>query len=618
MIHSLIILTLFLVAILLVPLVCHKIHVPSLVGFILVGMVFGLCGLPISDDNPTIHLFGQLGMLYIMFQAGVEIDMNDFHQQRKQALLFGFLSFLFPFALGLLTSRWMGFAWTTSLLLGAMYGSHTLMTYPIVSRYGVQKTPAANIAVGGTMLTITLSLLVLAILEEHTSQTGDFWVWIGKLVLFLGSIIYIFPKISQWFFKRWQDESLQFVLVMAFLVSSALLADWAGLEGILGAFLCGVALNGRVPNRSQLMGRINFIGNTIFVPIFLMGVGLMVDIHTFHAGWWIILIALVMIITKLVGKWLASWAGQRLFHLLPMERQLMFGLTHATAAGTLAIVTIGYQAGFFNAEILNGAIVMILVLCTISSFVTEHAAKELALLEDAKIENDSHSNEWSLIGVNNTMRANLEQLATFGQLPNTHYAECDETAEAQTMIEHNSRTSIIYKEQQPLNTISRILVAVPRYAEKEQDFISCFGFIRRLSGQISAKVTFFATAEARQALKAFSNRPGKFLRASYQEIEDWEDVMMMARETKHNDLVVFLSARQSTPSYNPLFAQLPSMLSRFYADYSQLIVYPEQDTESGTQDIILTDIPQASSTWRIVTKIKQGLLHLIHRIQLRQ
>ncbi|MCQ2324384.1 MAG: cation:proton antiporter [Paludibacteraceae bacterium] len=617
MINTFVLLIVFLLAILLVPRVCRKIHIPSIVGFILVGIVLGPSVLAWTRDNSVLNLIGQMGMLYIMFQAGIEIDMNDFRQQRNHALLFGFYTFLFPFVLGLITSRLLGLAWNTSILLGAMYGSHTLMTYPIVSRYGIQKTPVVNIVVGGTMVAITLSLFILTAVESHAHPQGNIWLSMGKIIFGLTCVLWLFPHMAQYVFKRWQDESSQFLLVMAMLITSAVLAEWAGLVGILGAFLCGVALNGRVPNRSKLMGHINFIGSTLFVPIFLMSVGLMVDIHTFRAGWWILLIAVVMIGTKLAGKWLASWVGQLSFRLSQLDRELMFGLTHATAAGTLAIVTVGYQNGFFQAEILNGSIIMILVLCTISSFVTEHAAKELALQEDAKLENERDCDEWSLISIGRTNENALEQLGTFSQLFHTKHIECADGEEAHQWAERNSTSTIIYNEKQPLNTISRLVIAVPRYAEKEHDFISCFGLIRRLSGQIGTKVIFFANKETQDVLKAFSKRPGKFLRASYHEIEDWEDVLLMAKETRENDLVIFISARQSTPSYNPLFEQLPSMVTRFFANNSQLIIYPEQNTDSSNMDIILSDIPQASSTWRIVTYIKKQITKLVQYIQFR-
>ncbi len=602
-------------AILVVPMVCHKIRIPSIVGFILVGVLVGPYGLDIISSGSTIQSLGKIGMLYIMLQAGIEVDVNDFRQQRTHAVIFGIYSFLLPFLLGLLTSRLLGYGWVTSALLGAMYGSHTLMTYPIVSRYGVQKNAAVNIAIGGTMLTITLSLLVLAFLRSNYVYTGQLSAWglIGRIVLTFGVMLFAFPWIAKRFFKRSTDPTSGFLVVMTMMVLSALLADWAGLEGILGAFMCGVALNKLVPNLSPVMGRINFVGNTIFVPLFLIGVGMMIDVRLLWAGWATMIIAVVMIGTKLAGKWCAAWLAQRSFGLQAVERQLMFGLTHATAAGTLAIVTIGYETGIFDAEILNAAVVMILVLCTTASFMTEYAAKQLALQEEARLEAEKTDNSWQLMTVGENRHFELKELSELAELHEAEFASEEDWSEATQLINKQRRASIVYHPAQPINTISRILVAVPRYAEKEHDFITCFGLIRRLSSQIGAKVVFFTNEDTQRVLQAFCRRKGKYLRASYREMEDWEDSLMVAKQMGPDDLIVFINARPSTPSYNPLFEQVPEMLGKFFADHSYMIVYPEQETGAETPDILSGDTPQASKTWKIVSRLKQRILSFQQR-----
>ena len=268
------IIALVLAAILLVPMICRKIRIPSIVGFIIVGILVGPKGFGWLGGSDTIQMLGKIGMLYIMLQAGIEVDINDFRQQRTHAVLFGIYSFIMPFILGIGTSLALGFDMVTSSLLGAMYGSHTLMTYPIVSRYGIQKNPAANIAIGGTMFTITLSLLVLAIASHHGHglavshpcsvfgiQLSEGWLMAGKIVLTVAVITVAFPWLAQRFFKRRSDATSGFLIVMTMMVMSAWLADWAGLEGILGAFLCGVSLNKLVPNLGPVMQRINFVGN---------------------------------------------------------------------------------------------------------------------------------------------------------------------------------------------------------------------------------------------------------------------------------------------------------------------------------------------------------------------
>ena len=294
------IIALALAIILLVPMVCRKLRIPGIVGFILMGILIGSHGFQLIGPSVTIQTLGKMGMLYIMLQAGIEIDINDFAQHRRGAVVFGFYSFLFPFVLGLLTSRLLGYDWVTCTLLGAMYGSHTLMTYPIVNRYGVQKNAAVNIAVGGTMLTITLALLVLAILKSRFIDADSMTMAMlaGRVALFAVLTILVFPWLAKRFFKRWNDPTSGFLVVMLLMSLSAYLADWSGLEGILGAFVCGVALNRLVPNLSPLMQRISFVGNNIFVPLFLLGVGMMIDVSVLWSGWLPIVLALVMIATK--------------------------------------------------------------------------------------------------------------------------------------------------------------------------------------------------------------------------------------------------------------------------------------------------------------------------------
>ena len=595
---------------LLVPMICHKIRIPSIVGFILVGIVAGPNGLNLLMGSGAIQALGKIGMLYIMLQAGIEVDINDFRQNRNNSIVFGFYSFIFPFLLGLLTSKLLGFDWVTSSLMGAMYGSHTLMTYPIVSRYGVQKNSAVNIAVGGSMLTISLALLVLAFIKSNAIHNYAMTTWgiVGRIVLTLALITLVFPWLAQRFFKRWADPNIGFLIVMTMMVVSALLADWCGLESILGAFVCGVAMNRLVPNLSPVMMRINFVGNIIFVPLFLMGVGMMIDMTVLWSGWTTLILAVVMVATKLVGKWIAAWMAQKSFGLQSVERQLIFGLTHATAAGTLAIVTIGYEVGIFNAEILNASVVMILALCSSSSFITEYAAKQLALLEQARSESDKISNEWLMMSIAENRHYELQELSELSELHESELSNEIDWSDAIHHIEHQRKAAIIYHPSQPLNTITRMLVAVPRYAEKEHDFISCFGLIRRLSSQIGARVIFYTNDETQRVLQTFCRRKGKFLRAGYREMNNWEEVLMLAKQMRPDDMIVLINARPSTPSYNPLFDQVPNMMTNFFADHSYMIVYPEQETGSAIPDILTGDNTQASRTWSIISGLKKRIV----------
>lgn len=605
---ALLILTIVIGIIWFVPIVCRKIHVPSIVGFILAGIVIGPSVLNIVAGDPTIKILGSLGMLYIMFQSGSEMDINDFKQYKYRSLFFGLCTFFIPFGLGLITSRFLlSFGWLPSLLLGAMYGSHTLMTYPIVSRYGVQKNVAVNITVGATMVAIILSLIVLAIVEDWSRSVQnitEYAIQLSLLAIFLLSVLWLFPRFARMFFKRYRDPISEFMVVMLMLVGSALLADLAGLEGILGAFLCGVSLNRLLPNRSPLMNRINFVGNSIFVPLFLINVGLMIDIHAFWSGWTTVTIAVVMIITKLIGKGLSAWIAQVVFRFSKHERQLIFGLSHATAAGTLAIVTIAYQMGLLSSDVLNASVLMILVLCTTASFISEHAAKELALQENAKLEADHEDDYWLLTSVGKDLRPAMREIGEMASLDNIEIKQSTDWKDVSDMVEHTSKSVIVYNESQPINTINRLVVAVPRYAEKERDFITCFGLVRRLSGELGAKVVFYAHPDTQVALQAMCRRPGKYLRAAFRNMDGWEEVGIISQTIVENDMLVLLSSRKSTASYHPLFEEIPTMLTQHFTSFSSMVVYPEQLTVGPDVDTLLTEIPPASKTWSIISRVK--------------
>ena len=607
--NALLTLTLVIGIIWFVPLLCRKIHVPSIVGFILAGIVIGPSVLDLVGETPALQILGSLGMLYIMFQSGSEIDINDFKQYKYRSLFFGLCTFFIPFGLGLITSQYLlPYGWLPSLLLGAMYGSHTLMTYPIVSRYGVQKNMAVNITVGATMVAIILSLTVLAIVEgwsRSTQSLTDYAIQLALVVVFLLTVLWLFPRFARMFFKRYRDPISEFMVVMLMLVGSALLADLAGLEGILGAFLCGVSLNRLLPNRSPLMGRINFVGNSIFVPLFLISVGLMIDIHAFWSGWTTVTIAIVMVITKLIGKSISAWIAQVIFRFSKHERQLVFGLSHATAAGTLAIVTIAYQMGLLSSDVLNASVLMILILCTTASFITEHAAKELALQESAKLESDHEDDYWLLTSVGKDLRPTLREIGEMATLDNIEIKQSADWQDVSNLVEHTSKSVIVYHESQPINTINRLVVAVPRYAEKERDFITCFGLVRRLAGELGAKVVFYAHPDTQVALQTMCRRPGKYLRASFRTMEGWEEISILSQTIMDNDMLILLSSRKSTASYNPLFEDIPTMLGEHFTDYNSMVVYPEQLTGGPDMDTLLSEMPPASKTWSIISRIKQ-------------
>ena len=382
---------LVLLIILFAPILLNKLRIPHIIGMILAGLVIGEHGFNILVRDSSFELFGKVGLYYIMFLAGLEMNMGDFKKNRGKAVMLGLLAFIIPIGIGLVTNMMLlKYSLVTSVLLASMYASHTLVAYPIVIRYGVSRHRSVSIAVGGTAVTDTLTLLVLAVVGGlfKGESGGLFWLWLLIKVVFLGALImYSFPRIGRWFFRRYDDNVMQFIFVLAMVFLGAGLMEFVGMEGILGAFLAGLVLNRLIPHVSPLMNHLEFVGNALFIPYFLIGVGMLIDIHVIFGQGDALKVAAVMITVALVGKWIASWLTQKIYKMAPIERELMFGLSNAQAAATLAAVLVGYNIilpggeRLLNEDVLNGTVLLILVTCVVSSFITERAARKIAMCE---------------------------------------------------------------------------------------------------------------------------------------------------------------------------------------------------------------------------------------------
>ena len=387
--NPVLIFSLILFIILLTPVLLQRLRIPDLIGLIIAGAVIGPNGVGIMERDSSIELFGTVGLLYIMFIAGLEIDMADLKKNYGKTLTFGLYTFLIPMIVGTLTGvYWLDFSWPTSIFLASMYASLTLITYPIVSKYGITKNRAVSIAIGGTVITCILALLVLAVIVGMS--TGEinqqFWIKLGvSSLVFISIVVILFPMLGRWFFKRYEDSVGQYIFVLALVFFASFLAEAAGLEAIIGAFLAGLALNRLIPNTSALMNRIDFVGNAIFIPFFLIGVGMLVDVRTFAAGWTALWVAVVMTVIATLSKFMAAWITEKNFKLTRDEGRLIFGLSNAQAAATLAAVLVGYNIilpsgeRLLNEDVLNGTILLILVTCVVSSLITDVAARRLAL-----------------------------------------------------------------------------------------------------------------------------------------------------------------------------------------------------------------------------------------------
>ena len=366
------------------PLLFNKLRLPHIIGMILAGLMIGENGFNIIERDESFELFGEVGLYYIMFLASLEINMQEMKQAKGGALLMGLAVFAIPIALGLLANTFiLGYSnFMTSLLLASMYASYTLISYPIVARYGLSRLRCVNFVVGGTIITDTLTLFVLAIIVGISKGEADVWfvlLMFVKLIAVAAIIIFLFPRIARYFFRNYNDSVIQYIFVMMLLFLGAGLMKLAGMEGILGAFITGLVLNRLIPHSSPLMRRIDFVGNAIFIPFFLIGVGMMIDISVLFEGSGSLIVAAVMVTTALTGKWIASFMVSKVYRMSPGERNLMFGLSTSQAAATLAAAIVGNKIGLLNDDVLNGTILLILVTCIVSSIVADRASRGLIL-----------------------------------------------------------------------------------------------------------------------------------------------------------------------------------------------------------------------------------------------
>ena len=408
---------LILLIILAAPLLLNKLRVPHLLGLIIAGAIIGPNGFNLVLRDSSIILSGTAGLLYIMFLAGLEIDMGDFKKNSGKSLTFGMYTFLIPMILGTATGLWvLNFSIETSVLLASMFASHTLIAYPIISKLGISKNNAVSITVGGTMITDTLALLVLTIIVGMATGNADdaFWIRLGiSVVVFALFVLLVFPFIGRWFFKRVHDNISQYIFVLSMVFFGAFLAQLAGMEAIIGSFLAGLALNRLIPQSSPLMNRVEFVGNAIFIPFFLLSVGMLIDYRAFFTSFETIKVGVVMIIVATAAKYAAAWLTQKTFRLSVDQRSVIFGLSNAQAAATLAAVMVGYNVilgttpdgepiRLLNESVLNGTILMILVTCAIASFSAQKGAHNIAMKESEEEKDDNEAkDEHILIPVSN-------------------------------------------------------------------------------------------------------------------------------------------------------------------------------------------------------------------------
>lgn len=670
---------LILTIILAAPLVLNKLKIPYLLGLIIAGAVIGPHGLNLVLRDSSIILSGTAGLLYIMFLSGLDMDMSDFRHNSRRSLVFGLYTFCIPLGMGILAGRYvLGFPFYSSVLLAGLFASQTLIAYPIVSKLGISRDKAVTIAVGGTVITDTLALLLLTIvvgLATNSVEEGFWWRLAVSVVACIGIIVFLFPRLAHWFFKRCSDAVSQYIFVLVLVFLGACLAHLAGLEPIIGAFLAGLALNRLIPGTSPLMNRIEFVGHAIFIPFFLIGVGMLIDYRAFFRDWESLEVAAVMIVLITVAKYLAAYCTQKTFRLTRDQRTLIFGLSSAHVAATLAAVMVGYNVilghtpdgepiRLLDESVLNGTILMILATCTVSTFATQRGAHNIAL-RDAEQQPERVAGEHVLIPVSHeediaelvglsisitkqrhrslyglnavessqddpqvrkqarklldeAVRAaagadiHLHSLlrydvnivnAIVGVVRERNITDLvlgmhrDGGASAPVMLPEvltgtsalgktipavlaqSNVTTFVYRSRQPMATVRRHLVVVPRKAELEAGFQTWLLRIRHLAHDAGTPLLFYAPAATIEHLRRNRRRPDI---ADYAEFEQgWDELPALLRRVRPNDCVWLVMSRRDRLSYQPAMARAAAMLEEIVPQNNFVLVFPIQagDTE---------------------------------------
>lgn len=405
--------------ILFAPIIMGKLRIPHIIGMVLAGVLIGQHGLNILERDSSFELFGKVGLFYIMFLAGLEIDMQGLKNNSWRVIVFGLLTFLVPFVMVYFSCVYMlGYSALASLLLGSILGSNTLIAYPIVCKYGLQKHTSVTLCVGASMVSLTVALVVLAAIVGRFNSGGGWMFWllfILKFALFIAACIYLIPRAARWFLRRYSDAVMQYIYILGIMFLSAAVSELIGLEGVFGAFFSGLVLNRYIPHVSPLMNRIEFIGNALFIPYFLIGVGMLINMRVLFTGWHTVFIVTCLVMFGTIGKALAAYIMSYAGRMPWSHGGMMFGLTAAHAAGSIAIVMVGIRLQvapgeyLMNDDMLNGVVMMILFTCVIGSIVTEASSRAI-VLNESQIGNSQPAegdDEKILLPVRNPDTANM-------------------------------------------------------------------------------------------------------------------------------------------------------------------------------------------------------------------
>ena len=653
-----------LLVILLAPIVMGKLRIPHIIGMVLAGVLLGEHGLNILDRDNSFELFGNVGLYYIMFLAALEMDVEGVKKNKYRMLTFGLLTFAIPLVLVYVSSvSILRYSVMSSLLLGCIMASNTLVAYPIVSRYGLQRKPSVMLSVGSTMLSLLLALTQLAgIVASYQSHANlSFWLFFAlKFAAYCAAMIVLIPRLTRWFLRSYSDAVMQYVFVMLMMFMSAALSAAVGFEGIFGAFFAGLILNRYIPAVSPLMNRIEFIGNALFIPYFLIGVGMLINLRGLFSGGSILLILFVITVMGTLGKLLAAYLSCIGFRLPLSSGTMMFGLTSAHAAGAIAMVMVGMKIetapGVYlvDDDLLNGVVLMILFTCVISTLVTEHSAQKITLRDQdvAPVETANENDEHMLIPVkypeyadhlvnlallmrnkklnrpltalnvvyeDENMRANQEKGRRLLEQVSRYAAGSDVAVQTQVRIAVNIANGIKHAFQefraseiiigmhthtevskkfwgqfhqslvnglncqivmarlmQPLNTLRRIVVAVPSRAQFEPGFYRWLERLSRMAAQLECRIQFHGRDDTLALIRQYVQNRHQQVRAAFVEMTPWNEVPKLAATIAADHMFVVVAARKGTVSYKNALENLAEEIRQYFSGKTLLIIFPDQ------------------------------------------
>ncbi|HKK24775.1 MAG TPA: cation:proton antiporter [Gracilimonas sp.] len=666
--NPVLIFALVMVVILVAPILSRKIKIPGIVGIILSGMLIGPSVLHLLERDSTIELLGTVGLLYLMFTAGLSIDLNRFEKLRNQSIGFGLVSYLFP-ATGAYFAgiHWLGYSLESSLLLGAIVGSHTLLAYPIIERLGITKNTAVTMSMGGTLVTDTLSLGILAIIAGTVGdeQGPEYWtVFATSIAIFLAAAILTLPRVGRWFFRTMKHETdVDFVFLMAVLFATAFIAEMAGLASIIGAFIAGLLLNRLVPGNGTLMSRIQFVGNALFIPFFLISVGMLVDVKVLGSlEVWIY--ASLFTLLVFVGKALASLIVRLIKGFSNAEGFVVFGLTTPQSAATLAVTLLGFDLGFFDQTAVNAVVIMILLTCLVGPWLVEKFGRDVVLQEEKKPYEPSQTPQRIIVPLANPetsdalmdiafmirdeksdepiypltvardgkdvdaqvargekMLSHAVVHAAAAEVPVNPVTSIDlniangiarsvnEKLASVVVIGWNGATSatqrifgsildqllqkidemiMVSKIHKPINTVERVVIAVPPYASLEPGFSGAVRSLKLMVDQIGSTLTVLVPKKRMKHVQDRIRKVKPDIETEFISMDGWGALPgWMDKNVHEDDLFVLMSAREGSLSWRPALDRLPRVISQRYPELCFVTVYPsevEQDSMNWNND----------------------------------